>query len=69
MSAVDFRRYTPWRRELAEAERLERIEITRQLTLERLTACHGPRRAASIMAGTDPATLADIAAWRRLGAR
>jgi hypothetical protein len=35
-------------------------------TRARLHACH-PERAASIIAGTDAATNADIAAWRRIG--
>lgn len=35
----------------------------------RLTACHGSKRSASILAGTDGETNADIAAWRNLGSR
>lgn len=36
-------------------------------TADRLTACHGPKRAALIVAGLDAATNADLAAWRRVG--
>lgn len=36
-------------------------------TVERLTWQHGPDRAAAIIAGIDPSTIEDIAAWRRLG--
>jgi hypothetical protein len=33
----------------------------------RLGWCHGPERAAAIIEGRDPATEADLAAWRTLG--
>lgn len=36
-------------------------------TIERLRWQHGPERVANILNGTDDATNADIAAWRRLG--
>ncbi len=37
-------------------------------TIERLRWAHGDARTAQIVAGKDPATNADLAAWRRLGA-
>lgn len=39
------------------------------VTLDHLTWAHGPKRAALILAGDDPETEADIACWRRMGAR
>lgn len=36
-------------------------------TIARLRARHGNERADAIIAGRDPATIADIAAWNRLG--
>lgn len=62
-----------------EAERLaglrqaERARVrrdrgdARQFLEDRLIWLYGGARAAEIMAGRDPATQADIAAWRRLG--
>lgn len=44
-----------------------RAEITRELTRQRLAEQYGPARAAVIIAGQDPATNADIAAWNTLG--
>jgi hypothetical protein len=38
-------------------------------TLSRLQWAHGVERAASILAGIDPSTIADQAAWRGLGSR
>ncbi len=39
----------------------------RLFTLERLRWQYGVDRAARIVTGNDPATQADLAAWRRLG--
>lgn len=36
-------------------------------TIQKLVSCHGPERAALIVAGKDPATNCDLAAWDRLG--
>lgn len=36
-------------------------------TVDRLSWAHGAHRAAQIVAGNDPKTQADLAAWRRLG--
>lgn len=38
-----------------------------QQTQRRFRWAHGNERAASIIAGTDPQTLTDVAAWRALG--
>jgi hypothetical protein len=35
----------------------------------RLSDFHGPERAALILAGNDPASNADLAAWRALGGK
>lgn len=39
------------------------------LTIQHLRWAHGEARAAAIVAGSDPKTRWDIAAWRALGAR
>jgi hypothetical protein len=38
-----------------------------EFTHARLLWLYGPERAASIIAGTDPATNTDLASWNRLG--
>lgn len=40
-----------------------------ELTWARLVECHGVERALSIARGTDPATNADLKAWRALGTK
>ena len=45
-----------------------RADTWRTDTERRLVWQYGPERAAAIIDGTDPATEADIAAWRNLGA-
>ena len=45
------------------------LAIYDRMTRLRLLSRHGEQRAVQIMAGLDPQTQADIAAWRGLGAR
>lgn len=48
---------------------LLRAKVALSLTHERLCWAHGENRAADIIAGRDPASNADEAAWERLGRR